>query len=89
MDKKKLMIIQELMDQLTEEMEYSPEELSSRLGRDKPMGKGVEIMKVEAGGDMGDEKMPMAMDMDEEMSMDDEEMDPEYALKKRLMKLRA
>jgi len=78
--REKLAVLQELMDELTEEMGETPDDLGERLGR-KPK---VEMMSIEA-------KEPM--DMDDEMSMDDEmvcdeEMGEESDLKKRLMGLR-
>lgn len=88
MDRKELDLIQQLMDKLTEEMEYGEEDFSERLGRKKPE---IEVLKVE--GELPvDEEMSLESEEDEEMepSMVDmeEESSPESDLKKRLLKLR-
>lgn len=100
-DKLELKLISQLMDQLQGEMEYDEDDFASRLGRKKP---GVEVLKVEGSMPMGGKSMEDAMeDMNGDMEMDenptrdsmvmdeiqDDEMDPEKMLKKRLMKLRA
>lgn len=83
MDHKELEIIEQLMEQLRDEMEYSPEDLEERLGRKKPE---VEIVKMEG-------KLPLDEESEEEMSpLEDDLMSepqsPEEKLKARLMKLR-
>ena len=91
MDNKELMLIQELMDKLSEEMEYGEDELSERLGRKKPE---VEILKVESEIPLDEESIEMP-ELEEDYEMEDESEDmfgeeksPEDDLKKRLMKLR-
>lgn len=78
MENKKLEIIQQLMEELEEEMQYSPDDLGSRLGREKKPE--IEVMKLESSED------PLSM----EEGMDDEMMSesPEEKFKQRLMKLR-
>jgi hypothetical protein len=61
MDDRKMQIIQELMDQLQDEMKYSPDDLGERLGRKKPE---LEVVKMEG-------ELPM----DDEMSGDDKMSD--------------
>jgi len=93
MDKRELELIKELMDKLSEEMEYGEEDFSERLGRKKPE---IEVIKMEG-------KMPFKKEMemedescDPEMEHEDmehenmemEESSPEDDLKRRLMKLR-
>lgn len=102
-NKLELKLISQLMDQLQGEMEYDEDDFASRLGRKKPgvemvkiEGKlpmdGMEHMEEMAGEDldgdmeMGEDPKHAAMVMDEG---EDDEMDPEAMLKKRLMKLRA
>lgn len=101
--KRELQIIQELMDQLQSEMEYSSDDLSERLGREKP---GIEVVKMEGklpmdhdeDSDMERAEEESGMDLDNDMEMGE---DPEHAakvlgaasspeeeLKRRLMKLR-
>lgn len=87
MDKRELQIIQELMEKLTEEMEYGEEDLSERLGRKKPE---VEVLKIEGEMPLEDEDMEEDS-MEPEMELEDEDMEessPEEDLKRRLMKLR-
>ena len=91
MDNKELMLIQELMDKLSEEMEYGEDELSERLGRKKPE---VEVLKVESKIPLDEESIEMS-ELEEDCEMEDESEDmfgeeksPEDDLKKRLMKLR-
>lgn len=98
-----LEIIKQLMDQLSGQMKYTPDDLESRLGRKKP--EGVMIVKVEGKDGMKDPMMGEKMGMDpdqaeddmeeasehDDMPMgmdDDEEMSPANALKQRIMKLR-
>lgn len=90
--KKELMLIQELMDKLIGEMEPSASDFETRLGREKPEIKAIEIEGVlpEEGEEL---EMEEEMDMDEDMDDMDSEMGmeeetPEESLKKRLMKLR-
>lgn len=90
MNDNKFQIIQELMDELKKEMQYSPDDLDERLGRKKPAG--VEVVKLE--GDMGGMKDPDMDKDDDSMPMSDSDGDmgmmesPEDKLKKRLMRLR-
>lgn len=102
MDAKELKIIKELMDQLSGEMEYTPDDLESRLGRKKP--EGVTIIKMEKGSpemEAAEEKLGADLDDDHEegeglehmrkvLGGDDEdmEMSPDDDLKKRVMRLR-
>ena len=92
MDKKELMMIQQLMDKLSEEMEYGEEDFSERLGRKKPE---IEVIKMEgkmpmeeSDMEMEDESYDPEMEDMDEMDMDMEESSPEDDLKRRLMKLR-
>lgn len=92
MDKKELMMIQELMQELADKMEYGEDDFNERLGRKKPE---IEVMKVEG-------EMPMdEMDQDESPEMDEDvedmdmmsdglqmDMSPEDKLKQRIQKLR-
>lgn len=84
---KELQMIQDLMQQLQDEMQYGKKDFEERLGRKEP---GVEVLKVEG-------KMPMEemqMEPDESPEMDDmepsmdEPVSPDEELKQRLMKLR-
>ncbi len=92
--KQQLQIIQDLMGQLQEKMEYGEDDFSSRLGRPKPE---IQAVKIEG-------KLPMEGSPDEEagetpdmeaMEGHDDPMggmmdeSPEDKLKKRLMALRA
>lgn len=99
MENQKLKIIQELMSQLADEMEHSPDDLEHRLGRSKPEA-DVSIMKI--GVDPLKEKMGMDMSKDSDMDGDDDSMemgdsdedmhdmpmDDEESLKQRLMRMR-
>lgn len=95
MDDKKMEIIQQLMEELQDQMQYGEDDLGDRLGRKKP---DVEIMKMGIDGKDdpmmddhdGDEDMPggMGHGMDRGMMMDAMNDDPEENLKNRLMKLR-
>lgn len=97
----KLKVIQELMQELQDEMQYGKDDFESRLGREKKPE--VEVLKVE--GSMGEdpmlekkeEKLGMDLDGDSEMGEDPEhaemvmgedEESPEEKLKNRLMKIR-
>lgn len=93
----KLKVIQELMQELQDEMQYGKDDFESRLGREKKPE--VEVLKVE--GSMGEDPLlekkeaKLGMDMDQDMEMgEDSEMpmvddeDPEEKLKNRLMKIR-
>ncbi len=83
--KQELQVIMDLMKDLQEKMEYSPDDFEERLGKKKP---GIEVMKIE--GELPVEEAEMGeMPMEEEgMEGDMMEEGPEAALKKRLMKLR-
>jgi hypothetical protein len=85
MERSELKIIQELMEKLCDEMEYSPEDFEGRLGRNKP---DVSIVKVEGKGPMLEEAEEGLGDeeMGEEMAMSED--DPEESFKQRVMKLR-
>lgn len=97
MEDRKMEIIKQLMDQLASEMEYSPDDLEHRLGRSKPEGADVSVMKIgmdpmkdkmgsmDPDMDGDDDSMPMG-DSDEDihgMPMDDDD-----SLKQRLMRMR-
>lgn len=92
MDKQELQIIQELMEVLQDKMQFGEDDLSERLGRQKPE---VEVMKIE-GKSEGDPMLEgaeaesgMDLDADKEMSMEDEFDDsPEAKLKRRIMQMR-
>lgn len=92
MDKKELMIIAELMDKLTDEMEMGEEDFAERLGRKKPDVEVVEIKGVKPEMDMEDPMEAMHEEeespMHEMMESEDEDMDEDSSLKKRLMKIR-
>lgn len=75
MESRKFEIIKQLMEELQEEMQYSEDDLGSRLGRAKPEALSVEIETEE----------PMDGD---DLAMEGEELDPEQKLKERLLKLR-
>ncbi len=81
MENRKLEIIQQLMEELQEEMQYGEDDLSSRLGR----APKVEVLKMEAEEPLEEEgELSMELELDEEM----EEESPEEKLKRRLMKIR-
>ena len=82
---KELQMIQDLMQQLQDEMQYGKKDFEERLGRKEP---GVEVLKIEG-------EVPMQAEPDESPEMDDmepemdaEPMDGDEDLKQRLMKLR-
>jgi hypothetical protein len=88
MEKRNLMIIEKLMEELQDEMGYSADDFEERLGRKKP---DVEIVKVKSKVEpgieiesLGDEEEPEF----EEMSEMGLEEDPDEKLKNRLLKLR-
>ena len=88
MDKRELELIKELMDKLSDEMEYGEEDFAERLGRKKPE---IEVIKMEGempleDEDMEEDSMEPEMELEDEMDM--EESSPEEDLKRRLMKLR-
>lgn len=97
----KLKIIQELMEELKESMEYDSDDFDSRLGR-KPKTRGVEIVKIEGSEDpeMEHEEEMLGEDLDHDMEMGEdpehaamvmdrgEEMSPEEKLKDRILKMR-
>jgi hypothetical protein len=104
MMKDKLKMIAELMDNLSEEMEYSPDEFDSRLGKKKPVS--IEVMEIEAKPDLKslkeklmdkeseEEEMPMLPEMGEEEEYENEEeegkemMEDPAELRRRLRGLR-
>jgi len=100
MHPKELELIQEVMDQLKDEMEYGKDDFADRLGKGKPSG--VTVLKIEGKADdpmmeRGEEDSGMDVDDDKEMgespmhamSMGDEmEVSPEDKLKQRLLRLR-
>jgi len=77
---RKFEIIQQLMDELQDMMGHSEDDLSSRLGREKPQVAKIEVASTDEPdmGEMGEGGM------DEGDMMDD----PGEKLKQRLMKLR-
>lgn len=83
MDNKQMQIIQELMEELQETMQYSEDDLGERLGREKPTAVKMEIEAEPLGMDHMGEDEEMEMGMEEGL-----ESSPEDSLKKRLMKLR-
>lgn len=96
MESRKMEIIKQLMDQLQEEMEYSPDDLGARLGRKKP--DAMVMIKAEKGdpmegmeGDMSDDQEGMPMgDSHEgaEMALGGGEEDEDEMFKQRLARLR-
>jgi hypothetical protein len=94
-----LEIIKQLMTELQDKMKYGEDDLSERMGREKP---GVSVMKIEGEVpadkmSMDDDSSPMMdkdpMASDDDMEFDDEEgmfkqKSPGDDLKKRLMALR-
>lgn len=87
MDKRELELIKELMDKLSDEMEYGEEDFAERLGRKNPE---IEVIKMEGEMPLEDEDMEDE-DMEEdsmEPEMEDEESSPEEELKRRIMKMR-
>ena len=85
MKSRELEIIQELMEELKDEMQYGEEDFSERLGKGKPK---VEVMEIEAKmpmkgegmmakmlGDKMEEGEEPEMEMEEDEEMD--EFDPE------------
>lgn len=98
MDKRDLMAIQELMNELKDKMEFSEDDFNDRLGKPK----GVEVIKVEGGEmpdkDLEDQEEMVGEDLDDDMEMGEDPVhaakvlgaqnDPEEELKRRLMKLR-
>lgn len=98
-DDKELSLIKELMEQLTDEMEYGEDDFAERLGKGKP---GVTVLKIE--GKTGEDPMmekaeeKMGMDLDGDMEEGEspmhkamvmgEDMSPDDKLKQRLMRLR-
>lgn len=93
MDSSKLKIIQQLMSELADDMEYSPDDFGHRLGRKKPE-EGMIIMKSEDkdmpedGDDMAGMMADKMMGKDSGDEMPDEDESPENSFKKRLMNLR-
>ena len=88
MDKRELEIIRELMDKLSDEMEYGEDDFVERLGRKKPE---IKVIKMEGelpleDEDMEEDSMEPEMELEDEFDM--EESSPEEDLKRRLMKLR-
>lgn len=95
----KLKVIQQLMQELQDEMQYGEDDFAERLGKKKP---DIEVVKVEGSMDQDpmlekkEEKLGMDLDGDMEMGEDPEHAEmvmgedegPEEKLKNRLMKLR-
>lgn len=96
MDKRELQVIEQLMEELKDQMEYGEDDFAERLGRKKP---GIEVVKIEGkmpmDEDMEDAEEMMGEDLDEDMEMGEPEEhkdaiigSPEDVLKERLMRLR-
>lgn len=96
MDKRELEVIQQLMEELKDQMEYGEDDFSERLGRKKP---DIEVIKMEGELPLEREEELEGEDLDNDMELgedpehaamilDDEMMSPEDKLKKRIMKLR-
>lgn len=99
MHNKKLEIIQQLMEELQEEMQYSGDDFSERLGRKKP---DLEVVKIEGkmgAPDLEESEEEIGMDLDHDMEMGespehmamvmgDEDENPENKFKKRIQALR-
>lgn len=87
--KDELQLIQELMQELQDKMQYGKDDLEDRLGRNKKPD--LEVMKIE-GDMMPEDKEDPLMEEDQMVdSMDEmpmEEESPEEKLKRRVMKLR-
>lgn len=83
MMKDELKIIRELMEQLEDEMKYSEDDFSERLGREKPK---VDVVSISAS-DESSEDQPEEEENFEELK-EEEKSSPEEELKKRLLKLR-
>lgn len=88
MDKDKLKMIMELMEELTNEMELGEDDFSERLGRKKPEPE-VSVM-IES-----EEELPLdEEDLEGEAHEQDEELEemieesPEDKLKSRILKMR-
>lgn len=81
--KDELKIIRELMEQLEDEMKYSEDDFSERLGREKPK---VDVVSISAS-DESSEDQPEEEENFEELK-EEEKSSPEEELKKRLLKLR-
>lgn len=77
MDDRKLEIIQQLMEELQGEMEYSKDDFEERLGRKKPK---VEVVKIEGKLPFGEEKAEemFGEDLDGDSEMGE---DPEHVAK--------
>ena len=90
---KDLEVIKNLMEELQDQMKYSDEDLSERLGRKKPEVKVLEIkgkipMDEESMEDESlEDKLGFDMDHDDEMD-EDHEVSPDSDLKQRIMSLR-
>jgi len=52
MDRKELQVIEQLMEDLKDQMEYGEDDFAERLGRKKP---GIEVVKIEGEIPMEDE----------------------------------
>lgn len=86
--KDELKIIRELMEQLEDEMKYSEDDFSERLGREKPK---VDVVSISASEESSEDK-PEEEEEEEEENFEEfreeEKSSPEEELKKRLLKLR-
>lgn len=84
--KDELKIIRELMEQLEDEMKYSEDDFSERLGREKPK---VDVVSISASEESSEDK-PEEEEEEEnfEEFREEEKSSPEEELKKRLLKLR-
>jgi hypothetical protein len=87
MDREKLELIQELMEEVIGQMDESPAEMEARIpGRKKPDA-GITVMSVEGKGMPGLEKAEEKMLGDCEDDME-EEYESEDPMMKRLAKIR-
>jgi hypothetical protein len=68
----KLEVIQDLMEELINEMEYGKDDFDMRLGKKKPMEGEIKIAKIE--GIAPGEEMEADMTMEEEDEEDEESM---------------
>lgn len=81
--KDELKIIRELMEQLEDEMKYSEDDFSERLGREKPK---VDVVSISASDESREDQPEEEEDFEE--FKEEEKSSPEEELKKRLLKLR-
>lgn len=85
MEKQKLEMIQKLMEDLINDMEYGESDFKERLGREEPEIEAVVKMESEIPSEEISEDIEPSIE--DEMAMSEEES-PEESLKRRLMKLR-